>query len=239
VIEFRTIASSSAGCCYVVSGGGIEKPLMVECGLPIAQIRVALGFPLSWLAGCLVSHSHQDHCKAAKALTSAGINIFASRPTIDAIATDRPYRTCELIPGDEWQQVGEWQVLPFEVNHDCPGTLGFVIASKQGDRLLFMTDTCYSRFRFEGLTMVAVEYNHSEELLRSNVDRDVISGDRFRRTYSTHFSIERLERFLDACDLSKVTKMHLLHLSDSNSDEVAFKSRIERRYGIPVEIAKR
>jgi phosphoribosyl 1,2-cyclic phosphodiesterase len=237
LLNFRTIASSSAGCCYVVQDGK-SAPLMIECGLPLAQIRRALPYTLSSLAGCVVSHRHLDHCKAAKAMTAAGVDVYASRPTLDAIATDRPYRTHDLTEG-KWSLLdGGWQVLPFGVEHDVEGAIGVVVCSPDGvDKLLYITDTCFSRHAFNGLTMIAAEANHSEEIMRANVDAGVIEPERFARTLRSHMSIERLEGFLASCDLSTVHEIHLLHLSSVNSDAAAFRSRIERRFGIPVTVA--
>ena len=61
-MDIKVLASGSSGNCYYVSDG--DSPVLIECGLPWKQIQQGINFRTSELAGCLVSHEHQDHCKA-------------------------------------------------------------------------------------------------------------------------------------------------------------------------------
>lgn len=61
-MDIQVLASSSKGNCYRVSNG--STPLLLECGIRFKEIQQKLNFRLSEIAGCLVSHEHQDHCKA-------------------------------------------------------------------------------------------------------------------------------------------------------------------------------
>ena len=243
MIEFTPLASSSEGCAYLLSGGGASSPLLIDCGISFKALQRALDFKVSSLAGCLISHSHQDHCKAASHLTNAGVDCYASRETWEHIG-DNPilsYHRCfELhhMPTDNgFNRVGDWGVVAFEAKHDCEGTLGFVIDSPQGDRLLYLTDSCYSKYTFPNLTHIAVECNHSTELMKQNVITGHIDRSRYSRTAKNHMSLERLLDMLKANDLSKVQKITLLHLSDANSDEVMFKEAVAKATGVPVEVA--
>ena len=56
-MEFKAIASSSKGNCYLATSPGIQ-PLLIEAGVPVKKIREATGFGLSEVAGCLISHEH-------------------------------------------------------------------------------------------------------------------------------------------------------------------------------------
>ena len=240
MIDFDVLASSSEGCAYRLSGGGATAPLLIECGLPWKALQRALGFKVSELAGCLISHSHQDHCKAAKEIMAAGVRCFASLATWAAICGKDVSHNCAFMAqGWEGFLYGGWIVRPFDAVHDCEGTLGFVIDSPHGDRLLYLTDSAYSRVTFPGLTRIAVECNHSMELLKANALEGKIDRARFSRTAKNHMSLERLVDLLKANDLSKVERITLLHLSDANSDEVEFKDAVQRATGIPVEVAQR
>jgi len=251
MIDFQPIASSSDGCAYHLSGGGSSAPLLIECGIPFKAIQRATDFNVSGLAGCLISHSHQDHCKSAKDLMKAGVDCYASLETMDAIVLPRgrlewaSWREHRLHPkkdyrdpfDSQWFSVGDWQVTTFEAVHDCDGTLGFIIDSPQKDRLLYLTDSCYSKFVFPGLTRIAIECNHSMELLKANTLSSSIDKSRYSRTAHNHMSLERLLDLLKANDLAKVERITLLHLSDANSDEQEFKLAVERATGIPVDVA--
>jgi len=50
-------------------------------------------------------------------------------------------------------------------------------------------------------------------------------------------SLQEVKRFLAAQDLRTVQEIHLLHLSEHNSDADRFQAEIERGYGKPVYVA--
>jgi phosphoribosyl 1,2-cyclic phosphodiesterase len=59
-----------------------------------------------------------------------------------------------------------------------------------------------------------------------------------RRLLKTHLSIDNAKDFLRANDLSRVQEIHLIHLSDGNSDEARFKREIQALTGKPVYVAQ-
>lgn len=240
MISFRTIASSSAGCCYELRSPGMRS-LLIECGIPFGHIQRALDHKATRLAGCLVSHAHHDHSKGAFGLMRAGIVLAGSEETLDQIRTTDGERAL----GHHWARVlhdGEsldlcgWIVRGFPCEHDCPGTLGFVI-SGEGARCLYLTDSAFCRYTFTGLTHIFVECNHSQALMRENVATGRIGIERYKRTVSAHMSLERLLDMLAANDLSQVQEIHLLHLSDTNSDATGFCREIQAATGRPVFVA--
>lgn len=235
MIDFRALASSSDGCCYLV-GSGTYPPLLLDAGLSHLNIQRALGFSVSTVAGVLLSHAHGDHCRAVKNLAAVGVDIYAHEETWKAMGF-ASHRT-KTVQAREAFKVGPWSVMPFEAVHDMPGTLGFVIDAPAGGRLLYLTDTAYSRVTFgPGLTHLAVECNFSEEILRANTLAGRIDVFRHRRTSHNHMSLERLLELLAANDLTAVEEIHLLHLSDENSDEGLFRMTVQRATGKPVIVA--
>lgn len=251
MLDFLPLASSSLGCCYQLSGGGTQAPLLIDAGIRYELIQRALNFKTTDLAGCLVSHAHGDHVKAVPDLLRSGVNCYASKETWQGMASSlgfihgakifrpKPERDGEGVLQQKYglTRVGDWTILPFEAVHDMPGTLGFYIGSPDGSKLLYLTDSAYSPFTFTGLTHICIECNFSSELLRENVEAGRVDPVRFERTQRTHMSIERLEQMLLANDLSKVEQIWLLHLSRANSDELEFKARIQNLTGKPVYIA--
>jgi len=53
-----------------------------------------------------------------------------------------------------------------------------------------------------------------------------------------HMSLSTCKDFLLANDLKQCREIHLLHLSQANSDEKLFKKEIEELIGVPVYVAK-
>lgn len=235
MIRFDALASSSDGCCYVLRSG-TRPPLLIDAGIKYSDIQRGMRFKASSLAGALISHGHGDHCKAVQNLMEAGIDCYASRETWGEIKLGLHHRAHKLT-AESQVQIGPWGVRPFSAVHDSPGTLGFYIASPCGAKGLYLTDSAYSPYTFEGLTHLFVECNYSREILRRNTLYGSLDAERFKRTTQNHMSLDRLLGFLAANDLSKVQEIHLLHLSDANSDEVAFKEAVQRATGKPVYVA--
>lgn len=228
MLDFKTIASSSAGCCYVVHGT-YGPPLLVEAGVRFKRVQQALDYRLTKLAGCVLSHSHGDHACSAKTIMTAGVETYASAETWEALGLTDHHRanTVELF---KKYQVGNWLVTPFDAVHDAPGTFGYVIENGE-DRLLFLTDSAYCKYEAPGLTHIAIECNFDPEIMRDNARSGSIHTQRYTRTTQTHMSIDRLVEWLNANDLSKVQEIRLLHLSDVNSNAEDFKTRLQKETG--------
>jgi phosphoribosyl 1,2-cyclic phosphodiesterase len=233
-MDIRVLASGSAGNCYCVSDGSTS--LLLECGISVKQIRRGLGFGLTNVAACLVSHEHQDHAKAVADVLRAGVEVYTSPGTIKALGLKhhrlRPVRAKETF------KVGTWTVRAFETQHDAQEPLGFLLHSRaSNERLLYATDTYYIRYKFPGLTHIMVECNYAKDILYRNVENGSVPGVLKNRLLTSHFSLENVKEFLKANDLSKVQEIWLLHLSDGNSDEERFKQEVMQLTGKPTYIA--
>ncbi|MGE4267141.1 MAG: MBL fold metallo-hydrolase [Deferribacterales bacterium] len=224
-MTFKQYASSSAGNLYTVQSQTTK--IMIEAGLSIASIKKHLDFSLSGISGCLVTHEHQDHAKACKEIMKAGVELYTSAGTAAALGLSG-HRLNIVTAGNQFR-VGCFTVLPFAVEHDCKEPLGFLITDGI-DKLMFATDTHYIKYRFKGLTMVAVECNHSLELITE------LEPARRKRLMETHMSLETCLELLKANDMSRVKEIHLLHLSAGNSDAPLFQRTVEDETGIPVYI---
>jgi phosphoribosyl 1,2-cyclic phosphodiesterase len=233
-MNFKPIGSSSKGNCYLVESEGIA-PLILEAGIPIKAIREKLNFSLSGLAGCLVSHEHGDHSKAAKDLLKAGVDVWTSEETAEALELRSHHRMNILRAGTQ-ESIGEWVVLPFDLHHDVP-THGFLIGAPNFEKLLFIPDTSYIRNRFDGVNIVAIECNYIADRLSQNIQSGAIPKAVGRRVRRNHMSLDTVVGMLKANDLSKCREIWLLHLSDANSDELEMRKRVQEETGVATYIA--
>lgn len=233
MIEIRTLASSSKGNCYHITDG--STPLLLEAGIAFKSIRQALNFNTSNLAGCLISHEHKDHCKGLNDVLKAGIDCYMSTGTANAIGID--HHRIKTISALHPFKIGTWQIMPFDVQHDVAEPLGFLLANKTGDKLLFATDTYYVKYKIKGLTHIMIECNYSLDILNENIELGRVHPAMKRRLMKSHFSLENVKEFFKANDLSKVEEIHLLHLSDINSNEELFKREIQQLTGKPVYVS--
>lgn len=233
MITISPLASGSWGNCYCVSDG--KTPLLLECGIGVQRIRRGLNFKLSSIAGVLISHEHNDHCKAVLDVMWAGIDCYMSQGTAGALDVDG--HRLKVVRAREQFKLGSWTVLPFDTQHDAAEPLGFLLASTNGGKLLFATDTYYVRYKFTGLSHVMLECNYAADILQANVDTGLVPVALKNRLLQSHFSLENVKEFLKANDLSRVREIWLLHLSDDNSDADRFKREIIELTGKPVYVA--
>jgi len=232
MIEIRVLASGSTGNCYVLDDG--QAPLLLEAGIRFPLIQQGLNFGVSGLAGCLVTHLHSDHSKSVKKLMEAGVDVYMSQPTAEALKLSG-HRLHEISEGQLFN-VGSWAVKAFAVEHDAEGALGFFMASR-GETVLYITDSGYVRQRFSGVNYLLIEANFDEDIIRENVASGEVDRMVKRRTYANHMSLQRVASFLHANDLSALREVHLLHLSEKNSSADDFKLAVQRITGCPVYIA--
>lgn len=233
MIEITPFASGSRGNCYRVSDG--STPLLLECGISFREIQKGLDFRASGVAGCLVSHEHKDHSKAVQDVMKAGVDCYMSRGTAEALGVAG--HRVHIIEARKQFRLGSWTILPFQTQHDAVEPLGFLLANRAGDKLLYATDTYYIRYRFQGLTHIMIECNYSLDILKANVETGLVSAELKKRILKSHFSLENVKEFLKANDLSMVREIWLLHLSDGNSDAARFKREVQELTGKPVYIA--
>jgi len=227
MIEFESFASSSSGNLYGVSDRG--SSLLLECGLPIKQIKRHLDFKLSNISGCLLTHCHMDHAKAAEDVLEAGTPLYCSKGTAEALNLSG--HNLHIIKALEQFKIGSWTVLPFDTVHDCSSPLGFLIANGS-EKLLFAVDSRFIKYRFKGITHLCLELNYSEETFCEGIEPYLKN-----RIEASHISLKTYKGFIEANDMSSVKEIYLLHLSDSNSDENYFKTEIQKLTGKPVYVA--
>jgi len=232
-MDIKVIASSSSGNCYLISDG--KTNILIECGISIKTIQIALEFNLSRVAGCFISHCHNDHSKAARDLAKMGVDIYTSQGTIGACSLTghriHPIKALEELT------VGTFKVLPFGIEHDVPEPLGFLFETVYlKEKLLFFSDTYYLRYRFNKLNYIMAECNYSNEALQRSVDAGYIPIELVPRLMKSHMSLEHLLDLLRANDLSHVKQIYLLHLSKNNSNEKHFKKEVQRLTGTEVYV---
>lgn len=235
MIQIKPLASSSAGNAYYITDG--TTALLLEAGIKYKEIQRALNFQTSDIAGCLITHEHGDHGKSASEIIKAGITVYASQGTLDALKLEG-HRISPIQALNQFT-IGTWTIMPFDIQHDVSEPLGFLLVNQAGDKLLFATDTYYIKYRFQGVTHLLVECNYSMKILNENVASGRVPAAMKRRLLRSHFSLENVKDFLLANDLSRIQEVWLLHLSDNNSDEALFKREIQSITGKPVYVAQR
>lgn len=234
MIEIKVLASSSRGNCYHITDGSTQ--LLLECGISFKEIQKGLNFQISDIAGCLISHEHKDHCKAVSDVLKAGIDCYMSKGTMDTLKI-QSHRVMSVEPKKQFR-IGTWTILPFDTQHDASEPLGYLLANREGEKLLFATDTYYIKYKFQGLSHIMIECNYADDILASNVANGFVPDGLKNRLLKSHFSLENVKEFFKVNELKKVQEIWLLHLSDGNSDEERFRREVMQVTGKVVYVAK-
>ena len=230
--------SGSTGNLYTLVSG--DHTLLIEAGVRVKAIQKALGYKLMDVDGCLVTHGHGDHSKGVNDIMKRAVDCYMTRETADMIKAEG-HRLHIIDPtGNEAPNPpyipfligGFWTVWTFPTEHDVPGSVAFMISGGK-ERMLFLTDSFYFRYRLPGLNIIAIEANWSPESLVPDIEPIVK-----KRLLTSHFCLRNVIKFLEANDLSKVREIHLIHISSDNGDENMFMDKVKAATGIPTYAAQ-
>lgn len=229
-MEIKIIGSGSTGNSYIVSDG--RTRIMLDCGLPIRKLQEASGHTISGLAACMITHSHQDHCKAHKDLAKLGVDIYAHPDTIEQMmAAGHRYK-----PAQHGKQItiGAFDILPFELIHDVTNTGYLLYSNTTAEKVIYVTDTMYLPYRFRGITHWLIECNNDLDAMEDNVAAGTLNRSLKHRIQRSHMSIDTLLGIFDANDMTMAEQIYLLHLSDDNGRADEFRDKVEKATGVQV-----
>lgn len=228
-MRFMSLASSSHGNAYIISDK--ETRILLECGLSRRKLQTLAGFTLSAFSACLVSHEHKDHSGCVADLIAAGIPVYMSQGTADALELE----AVAAIRHGEQFTVGSIDIVPFTTFHDAAESLGFLFKSRaDGDVLAFATDTVNLAYRFPGVNILAIEANYDQGILARS---ERIPEKTRHRITNSHMEIGTLCRYLRGLDLAECREVYLLHLSDAMSHEGQFINQVRRCVPAGVRVA--
>ena len=224
-MRFEALASSSKGNAYLVSDG--DTHILLECGLTHKKLLQLVGFQMSNIKACLVSHEHKDHSNCINRLLEDCVQVYLTRGTAEAL--ELPESLMELaheIKAGEQFTVGSIDILPFETFHDAAEPVGFCMQSRvDGDIFVYAIDTVNIPYEFPGVGVLAVEANFE----KSRLDQCEKMPKKVRhRISNTHMEIDVLCSILRRMDLRRCREIHLMHLSDATSHEGYFINKVAR-----------
>lgn len=228
-MRLKCLGSSSAGNCYLLTSDSGET-LILDCGIPIKEIKKGLDWNIRNVVGCIVSHVHSDHSKSVKDFKAMGIPIFA------------PYlgNSCKSM------NMGEFTVKPFDLttidgswthtNADgtpCP-IYGFLITHKEMGRMLYITDCELIKWKFKDINHILLGVNYDKDL----IDRD--NTGKANHVFRGHLSIDTACDFVKANYSNALQNVIMCHLSSENADSDSFIEMMKKvAYVANVDVAER
>jgi phosphoribosyl 1,2-cyclic phosphodiesterase len=229
-MKLKILGSNSKGNCYILEGE--QGKLILESGINFNKVKKALDFKLNDVVGCLVTHDHKDHLGYIDSILISGIQVYASKGTIGELK----HHNINYVHSRETFNVGEFKILAFDSIHDTEEPLNFLIENKiTSEKLLFITDSAYCKYKFKNIDYLLVECNFKESILQENVDKGILNNYIANRIRNTHMELETVKKLVS--EYKGLKKVILIHLSAKNSDPQLFKDELEKTTGINTYIA--
>lgn len=238
-MKLHVLGSSSNGNGYILESSTGES-LIIECGVPLVNVKKTLGWKLSGITAAVVSHHHGDHAKYVGEYSRAGIRIVAPGEVLERYA---PLTFERRIEANRGYAMGNFRIRTMPMTHaNNDGTMcecfGYIIEHPEMGRTLFATDTVALPCAVRGLNHVMIEANYDDEILDANIAAGYVDASERNRLRMSHMEIRTVERMMQKLDLTNVNDIVLLHLSARNADRETFAERIAAATGKPTHIAR-
>lgn len=227
-MEMVVLGSGSSGNCYLLKSE--TECLIIEMGVNFDKVKEELHFDFSTVVGAVLTHEHGDHSNFINEVVGSGIEVVASKGTLDALGRST---LCRVIKKGVIIKLGSFEIMSFDVKHDCAEPIGFVIRHPDSGDTLFLTDSYYSPLSFKGISNIMIEANYCDDIILASG----IPKERIGRTVTSHMSIQTCCQFLSNQDMSEVNNIVLIHLSDQNSNALEFVKKASQVTGKEVFIA--
>ena len=252
------LASSSSGNCYIFDFEieGVSTKIMIECGIPLSHIYNKcneLNIDFSQIQACLITHYHNDHSQSCNELSKRYIPIFATKETLE-------HCKCQgntIYPKQRFRVAKGLYAMPFEVEHDAEGSVGFIVKS-DNDCLVFINDNKRFHTNLKAIkpNYVFIECNYDnkvvypqyydlsnrkEELAFEDEERKEINVKlkQLERNINSHSSLRGCMKNLTKLDLSRCIGIFLMHLSDGYSNEYRMKNEIQATFGVKTFVCQK
>ena len=230
-MQLTVLGSSSTANGYVIQSE--TEAIIIEAGVGLIAAKKALGFNITKVAACLISHVHGDHAKYA----TDYCRVFQTYAPASVLEVKGSGNITEAKPLVKFK-VGGFTVLPFPAHHDVP-CFGYIVGHPEMGNLMFLTDSFMCEYSFKGLNHILLECNYTDRALSWAIDNGVTAAWERRRLMTTHMELQTTKKVLLNQDLSGVNTITLLHMSGRNSDKNEITEELAGIAGKPIVIAEK
>jgi phosphoribosyl 1,2-cyclic phosphodiesterase len=214
-MKLKCIATGSTGNCYLLTSNSGET-LILDCGIPIKEIKKGLNWNITGVVGTICTHNHQDHSLSVYPLRRMGIPVYApyisQKPMAIGSGAFR-IQSFDLTTVD-----GRWTHTDAN-GEPCP-IFGFLITHPEMGKMLYITDCEVIKWKFKDI-------NHI--LLGVNYDKDLVDTDnpKANHVFRGHLSIDTACDFVKANDSDSLQNGIMCHLSSENADKESFIAKMK------------
>lgn len=226
-MKLKCIATGSSGNCYLLQAGSGET-LILDCGIPIKEIKKGLDWNIKDVVGVLCTHQHSDHNKSLKDFINMGIPVFAPYLSLESMKMETEFniRMFDLTTID-----GSWT----HTNADgtpCP-IYGFLITHREMGRMLYITDCELIKWKFRDINHILLGVNYDKDLI------DMDNTGKANHVFRGHLSIDTACDFVKANNSDSLQNVIMCHLSSENADSDSFIEKMKNAVnGANVDVAE-
>lgn len=214
-MKIKCLGTGSTGNCYTLTAndGAI---LILDCGLPITEIKRGINYNVKNIVGAVVTHKHQDHSKAVKSLEDMLIPVL------------KPYDgTKRMFLGSDFtiqffdltNLNGEWMHTDGD-GEPCP-CYGYYIHHPEMGYLLYVTDTELCKYRFKDVDHILVSCNYQKD----KIDTD---NPKAMHVLRGHMELETVKGLVKANATRNLANVMLCHMSHENTDTEECITEVEK-----------
>ena len=220
MVTLKCLASGSSGNCYVLEND--KEKLLLDLGLTKSEIVKGMGYDISHVVGCIVTHKHKDHSKSQRDFQDIFIPVYAPYEQESKNIGKKKFGnfTVMSIPMlDKNMEI--WQ----HTNSDgsqCP-CYGFLITHPDMGKLLYITDT-------KLITYIFLKQKINHMLIGTNFDEETITSDIAKRNHviTGHMSLQQVTKFVKINETNSLRNVIMCHLSEENSDAEHFINEMKK-----------
>ena len=232
-MRLHCIATGSTGNCYTLTSDSGET-LILDCGIPIKEIKKGLDWNIKGIVGVLCTHKHLDHSKSVLELCKAGFHTVV--PYLISSGKSETFG-CRMKKSNF--KIDTFALTTIDGNwthtdangEPCP-IFGFLITHPEMGKMLYITDCELIKWKFKGI-------NHI--LLGVNYDKDLVDTDnpKANHVFRGHLSIDTACDFVKANDSDSLQNVIMCHLSSENADKDSFIEKMKNAVnGANVDVAE-
>ena len=229
-MKLKCIATGSTGNCYTLTSDSRET-LILDCGVPISEIKKGLDWNIKNVVGCVVTHHHRDHSKSVEDLINMGIPVFRPyKPLIMNQFLSNSYFTVRIF--DLTTSDNKW-VHTNSDGSECP-CYGFLIEHPEMGKMLYITDCEFVKWRFSGINHMLLGVDYDKNMV------DMSNQAKASHVLRGHMSIDTACKFVKAnYSPDDVQNVIMCHLSEENADKDNFIEQMKKvACGANVDVAE-
>lgn len=222
MVNLKCLASGSSGNSYLLSTD--TETLILDCGIPIKEIKRGLGYDIKRVSAVLTTHQHSDHFKSARDFEEMGIKVIKpwENPKPQQIKGEWRVKCLDLTTLD-----GKWTHTNTD-GTECP-CYGFYITHPDMGKMVYITDTEFVKWKFKEINHILISCNYMKKYL---------SDDEAKRNHVLrgHMELETVKEFVKANKSNDLRNVILCHLSGENANGEEVVAEVQKVAGIGVKV---